>query len=126
MFKGGILSPLCFYEENYRMICNYSNVLATKHGINAALIAGYINYCLESCRFTVEENGCRWVRLSQKSITGIFPFMGVFAVRHAVRKLKNADIVVVEQLKKKRFDSTNHYTLTEYGRTVIKGDGDIE
>lgn len=108
------------------MICNYSNTVAIKHGINAALIVGYIDYCIEKCMSRMDDHGCSWVRLTQKSLMAIFPFMGEKAVRNAIKKLKKANIISVRQFKKECFDHANFYALTEYGKTVIKGDDEFE
>ena len=106
------------------MVCNYSNTLAIKYGINAALIAGYINYRLKNSDIFAEC--CFWIKISHKSLTAVFPFMGEKAVRNAIEKLKKANVISVKQLEKEQFDHTNFYSLTTYGKTIINGDGDTE
>lgn len=120
-YKDG---SFCF-ERKLNMICNYSNAIAMNYGINAALIAGYINYRLET-KSAVAVGDKFWVRITQKSLTATFPFMGEKAVRNAIRKLKKANILSVKQLGKDRFDHGYFYTLTAYGKTVIKGDEEFE
>jgi len=107
------------------MICNYSNTIAIKCGINAALVAGYINYCLEHKKKR-EDGNISWVRITYKSITAIFPFMHESTVQYTIKKLKKANIISVKQFRKEHFDRANFYALTEYGKTVIKGDDVIE
>ena len=68
------------------MICNYSNTIAVKYGINSALIAGYIREKLNKTDFVVAD--APWERLTIKKLTGAFPFMGEKAVRNAIKRLK--------------------------------------
>ena len=107
------------------MICNYSNAIAMNYGINAALIAGYINYRLKT-KSAVAVGDKSWARITQKSLTATFPFMGEKAVRNAIRKLKKATILSVKQFGKDRFDHGYFYTFTSYGKAVIEGDEEFE
>ena len=100
------------------MVCNYSNTIAIKHGINSALIAGFINYRLTHTDTKFE--GRPFVRITQKSLTGTFPFMGEKAVRNAIKRLVKANII------KSKFDHANFYALTQYGKTLMEGVEDIE
>ncbi len=102
------------------MNCNYSNTVAIKHGINSALILGYIEKRLTKSEITIDDY--EWARITQKHLMGIFPFMGEKAVRGAVKRLRKAHIIVVKKMKKSHFDHGYFYTITAYGYTVIKGD----
>ncbi len=104
------------------MICNYSNTIAMKHGINSALIAGYISDCVTD-RY---ENSQPWARVTQKSLMGVFPFMGEKAVRNALKRLRKANIITAKQFNKGHFDHGNFYTFTEYGCKILRGDDAYE
>lgn len=101
------------------MVCNYSNTVAMKHGINSALIAGYISNEIFKTGVVIDNRP--WVRVTQKCLTAVFPFMGEKAVRSAVRRLRKANIVTVKQFKKSEFDHGNFYTFTDYGYRVLRG-----
>ena len=107
------------------MVCNYSNTIAIKHGINAALIAGYINSCIEN-KETYKDENTPWIRITYKSITAVFPFMSIGTAQYTIQKLKKANIISVKKFRKEHFDRANFYTLTEYGKNVIKGDDEFE
>ena len=106
------------------MVCNYSNTIAIKYGINSALIAGFINYRLTHTDTKFE--GRPFVRITQKSLTATFPFMGEKAVRNAIKRLVKANIITVKQFRKSKFDHANFYALTQYGKTLMEGVEDIE
>ena len=102
------------------MICNYSNTIAVKHGINSALIAGYVRDIIENTKlYSVEAP---WVRITIKKLTGTFPFMGEKAVRNAIKRLKKGNILISKQLGKEQFDHANYYTITTHGYAVMRGD----
>lgn len=102
------------------MICSYSNTIALKYGINSALIAGYISEQLFITDVMIDD--LLWVRITQKCLTGIYPFMGEKAVRNALRRLRKANIIKAKQFNKGRFDHGNFYTITAYGYKIMRGD----
>lgn len=114
-------SPWLFGGE---MNCSYSNTIAVKYGINAALITGYIREKINDTDFIVAD--APWVRLTIKEITGAFPFMGEKAVRNATRRLKKGNILVFKKYGKEHFDHANYYTITAHGYAVMKGDENVK
>ena len=106
------------------MICNYSTIVASKLGINSALIAGYIKYRLTKTTSFVGDSPC--VRLTQRQMTATFPFMGEKAVRNAVNRLVRENILVKKQYNKSKYDHAYFYTLTTYGKTVLDEGVDYE
>lgn len=106
------------------MVCNYSNTIAIKYGINAALIAGYIKEELKYTDFYVAD--APWERLTIKKLTGAFPFLGEKAVRNAIRRLKKGNILVSKQYGKEHFDHANYYSITAHGYAVMRGDENNE
>lgn len=102
------------------MTCKYSNTIAVKYGINAALIAGYIQGIIENTNLNIVSDP--WVRMTIKDLTGIFPFLGEKAVRNAIKRLKKGNILISKQLGKEFFDHANHYSITAHGYAVMRGD----
>lgn len=102
------------------MVCNYSNAIAIKYGINAALITGFIKSQLYNTDFCSSDS--LWVRITVKELTGTFPFLGEKAVRNAIKRLIKGNILVSKQLGKEHFDHAHHYSITAHGYAVIRGD----
>lgn len=102
------------------MVCNYSNTIAIKYGINAALITGFIKSQLDEINFCSSDG--LWVRITVKELTGTFPFLGEKAVRNAIKRLIKGNILVSKQLGKAHFDHAHHYSITAHGYAVIRGD----
>lgn len=102
------------------MVCNYSDAIAIKYGINAALITSFIKSRLDEINFC--SNGVPWVRITVKELTGTFPFLGEKAVRNAIKRLIKGNILVSKQLGKEHFDHAHHYSITAHGYAVIRGD----
>lgn len=102
------------------MVCNYSNSIAIKYGINAALIAGYIREKLE--KTDINSGDVPWERITIKKLTGTFPFLGEKAVRNAIKRLKKGNIIISKQYGKEHFDHANYYSITAHGYAVMRGD----
>lgn len=79
------------------MVCNYSNTIAIKHGINAALIAGYINSCIEN-KETYKDENTPWIRITYKSITAVFPFMSIGTAQYTIQKLKKSKYYICKEI----------------------------
>lgn len=91
-------------------------------GVNAALVLGLIGRRTE----TVTPAGIYydqdrvWVRASMEDMSERIPFLSVAAVRTAIRKLKEAGLITVENLNATRLDHTKWYALTEKAEELIK------
>lgn len=91
-------------------------------GVNAALVLNLISHRTG----TVTPDGifydqdCVWMRASMENISERIPFLSVAAVRTAIRKLKEAGLITVENFNATRFDHTKWYTLTEKAEELIK------
>lgn len=91
-------------------------------GVNAALVLGLIGRRTE----TVTPDGIHynhgrvWMRASMEAISERIPFLSVAAVRTAIRKLKEAGLITVENFNATRLDHTKWYTLTEKAEELIK------
>lgn len=91
-------------------------------GVNAALVLGLIVRRTE----TVTPDGIHynhgriWMRASMEAISGLIPFLSIAAVRTAIRKLKEAGLITVENFNATRLDHTKWYALTEKAEELIK------
>lgn len=90
-------------------------------GVNAALVLGLISRRTG----TVTPDGifCDqdrvWMRASMANISERIPFLSVSAVRTAIRKLKEAGLITVENLNATTYDHTKWYTLTGKAEELI-------
>lgn len=106
------------------MQCKYSNVIAIKHGINAALIAEHIYSQLSQS--AVIQNDLPWTRMTQKQLTTVFPFLGKSAVKTALNKLIADGILAREQFSRRFFDHAYFYSITVYGLGAIRNDDEYD
>lgn len=106
------------------MQCKYSNVIAIKHGINAALIAEHIYSQLSQAALI--RNDMPWTRMTQKQLTAVFPFLGKKAVKNALDKLINDNILTREKLSRRFFDHAYFYSITGYGSKIIRSDKEYD
>lgn len=97
------------------MISCYSMDVAVKIGINSALIAGYIKQKLR------EDEQNKWVCISQKQLTAVYPFMSEKAVRNALNRLLRAGILIRRQFNKSNYDQTYSYSFSSYGASITEG-----
>lgn len=91
-------------------------------GVNAALVLSLISRRTG----TVTPDGIFydqdrvWMRASMEDISERIPFLSVAAVRTALRKLKEAGLITVENFNATPYDHTKWYTLTEKAEELIK------
>lgn len=91
-------------------------------GVNAALVLSLI----ARRTGTVSTDGifydkdCVWMRASMENMSERIPFLSVSAVRTALRKLKEAGLITVENFNATPYDHTKWYTLTEKAEELIK------
>lgn len=96
--------------------------VAKAAGVNAALVLSLISRRTE----TVTPDGIHynqdrvWMRASMEDISERIPFLSVSAVRTALRKLKEAGLINVENFNATRLDHTKWYTLTGKAEELIK------
>lgn len=102
----------------------YSNVIAIKHGINAALIAEHIFSQLSQS--AIIRKDMPWIRMTHKQLTAVFPFLGKPAVKTALNKLVNDGILVREKFGRRFFDHAYFYSVTQYGGRVIQSDKEYD
>lgn len=90
-------------------------------GVNAALVLSLI----ARRTGTVTPDGIFydqdrvWMRSSMAGISERIPFLSVSAIRTALRKLKEAGLITVENFNATPYDHTKWYTLTEKAEELI-------
>ncbi|BAK10831.1 conserved phage C-terminal domain-containing protein [Pantoea ananatis] len=85
--------------------------LASRIGLNEAIVLQQICYWLEDTTSGVEYDGKRWVYNTIDEWTNQFPFWSSDTVKRALTSLKKRDLIFVEQLKKTQHDRTNYYSI---------------
>lgn len=96
--------------------------IAKLAGVNAALVLSLI----DRRTGTVTPDGIfygkdrNWMRASMNAISERVPFLSVSAVRTAIRKLKEAGLITVENFNATRLDHTKWYALTEKAEELIR------
>lgn len=88
-----------------------SPVLASRIGLNEAIVLQQICYWLEDTASGVEHDGRRWVYNTIEEWTEQFPFWSPDTVKRALTSLKKNGLIYVEQLKKSQHDRTNFYAI---------------
>ena len=107
-----------------------SPVLASRIGLNEAIVLQQICYWLEDTASGVEHDGRRWVYNTIEEWTEQFPFWSPDTVKRALTSLKKNGLIYVEQLKKSQHDRTNFYAINHENRkrltcTVLRFIGSV-
>jgi uncharacterized phage protein (TIGR02220 family) len=88
-----------------------SPVLASRIGLNEAIVLQQICYWLEDTTAGVDHDGRRWVYNSINAWNEQFPWWTGKTIQRTVSSLKKMGLIYVEQLKKKQHDQTNYYAI---------------
>ncbi|WP_210523478.1 conserved phage C-terminal domain-containing protein [Pantoea ananatis] len=96
--------------------------LASRIGLNEAIVLQQICYWLEDTTSGVEYDGKRWVYNTIEEWTEQFPFWSEKTVKRALTSLKSRGLIYVEQLKKTQHDRTNYYAINHANPLLTDGD----
>ncbi|WP_019106228.1 conserved phage C-terminal domain-containing protein [Pantoea ananatis] len=96
--------------------------LASRIGLNEAIVLQQICYWLEDTTSGVEYEGKRWVYNTIEEWTEQFPFWSEKTVKRALTSLKSRGLIYVEQLKKTQHDRTNYYAINHANPLLTDGD----
>lgn len=90
-------------------------------GANAALILENLAYWCEhnAANNANLHDGHYWTYNSTKAFAELFPYMTVNVIRIAIKKLKDADLILTGNYNKSAYDRTMWYTLTEKAETIL-------
>ncbi|WP_145526088.1 hypothetical protein [Yersinia rohdei] len=95
--------------------------LATRIGLNEAIVLQQINYWLTETNSGIEQEGVQWVYNTHKEWVKQFPFWSIDTVKRTLLSLEKLGCVRVEQLAKAQRDMTNYYTIN-YECEALNGD----
>ena len=89
-------------------------------GTNAAVVASQLWEAQTDPDAAFYIDGYPWIRASYKRITAYLPFLTVYMVHTAVKKLLREGVIKVGVYNDSKFDHTHSYTFTGYGRDLMK------
>ena len=109
---------MCLFREN----------VADCYGVNAAIVAQFLwdslNFRYDNKRLRM-FNGDKWCRCSIRMITAYYPFLTYSMVKTALHLLIRKSVLKKGCFNENRFDKTNWYTFTEFGRYMMSREGEI-
>ena len=100
------------------MTITYSTKIATKFGINTALVAAYLYQEIGPRGFEVHKK--RWVRCARKTLMAVYPFLGERAVGNALKRLTKYGLLLKHEYNDSRFDRTLSFSFTDYGKAMME------
>ena len=100
------------------MTITYSTKMASRYGINAALVAAYLYK-------GVQIDGRRhheriWYRCAKRTLTAFYTFCGIGAISSALKRLVDGGVLVKREYNDSRFDRTLSYAFTDYGKRLME------
>lgn len=97
--------------------------VAYEVGVNAAILLENIAHWVEHNRANEDKksfhDGRYWTYNSMKAFSELFPYLKPNAVRTALKKLKDADFIIVGNFNKLAYDRTQWYALTEKAEAML-------
>lgn len=107
----------------------FKNNMALKFGVKSAIVAEYLwdsLYVQKTDCAVTRQRGKEWCRASAIHITSVFPFLSKHQVRDAIDNLTENKVIQKGCFNCSRFDHTNWYCFTEYGKSLmLKSEGVI-
>ena len=96
--------------------------VATKYGINAAVIFQDMGYWCEHSRINGKNfhDGRYWTFNSISALGKHYPYLSAKAIRLAIQKLIDAGLLVTGTFNALPFDRTMWYALTEEGEILFQ------
>lgn len=97
--------------------------VAYEVGVNAAILLENIAHWVEHNRANEDKksfhDGRYWTYNSMKAFSELVPYLKPNAVRTALKKLKDADLIIVGNFNKLAYDRTQWYALTEKAEALL-------
>ena len=101
------------FTEDIAMMC----------GLKEAVLATFLYNLIAKDDDVMYRYGRLWSRISQKSISVHLPFMSVYSISRAARKLEEKGIIAIDEYNASRFDHTHSYSFTEFGDEIMSDTG---
>lgn len=99
--------------------CNEN--IAMVAGVNAGIIAELFNDILkDELEDVCFEYGKRWCRCSFKTMAVYCPYLSINQIKGAVYEMKAKGIITKGRFNATKFDHTNWYSFTEYGKHLLE------
>lgn len=101
----------------------FRNDIAVKCGVNAAVIAEFLWDHLKDDGDgdgVLERHGRCWYRCSARMMTGEFPYLSIHMAKDAVNVLARKGYIRKGCFNDNRFDHTNWYAFTDYGKKMME------
>ena len=91
-------------------------------GVNAAIVLDAIMHRIVAVKTDGihYHHGRCWTRASMQKLAEGLPFLSIAAVRTAIRKLKEAELITVKNFNATPYDRTAWYALTEKAEEIIR------
>ena len=96
----------------------FNKSIAMVCGVNAALLAKFIEDSIDTDE-KHEHDSKYWCRCSILMMTGHFPFLTRHMIADALERLVESKIIKKGCFNQNRFDHTNWYTFTDYGKLLL-------
>lgn len=102
------------------MIHSFNTEIASKYGVNAAVIFNHISYWLEknAANNTNYYDGEYWTYSSIKGFKQIFHYMSENQIRTALKKLTDNDVLKTGNYNKLAYDRTLWYAFGKIGKSI--------
>lgn len=101
----------------------FSEDIAVKYGMNAAIVSEFLWELIWDCRLTndVTSNyGSEWVRYSQRKMASVIKCLSVDMVKEAIKVLTDEGIIRKDNFNYSKFDHTNWYSFTDFGDHLMR------
>lgn len=104
------------------MMHMFDTEIATKYGVNAAVIFQNIAFWCEHERsnLTNYHDGLYWTYNSVKAYQELFPYLGKSQISSALQKLVDEGLIVKGNYNKLAYDRTGWYAVTALGETMFR------
>lgn len=100
----------------------FKNNMAEKFGIKSAIVAQFLWDSLyiqkNECQIA-KRQGKEWCRCSAIYLTGVFPYLSRHQILDTFDNLVENKVIQKACFNSSRFDNTNWYAFTEYGKSLM-------
>ena len=95
--------------------------LATRLGLNEAILLQQVHYWLTDTAAGVEHDGKRWIYNTLEGWHEQFPFMSLSTIKRGFASLKKQGVLRIEQLSEDKHNKTNYYSIDYAAPAITDG-----
>jgi hypothetical protein len=94
---------------------HFNTEIATKYGVNAAILLHNITYWIAKNRSENRHfhDGRYWTYMSKAGLSELFPYLSAKQIDYALNKLVDAGLIITGNYNQNTFDKTKWYALAE-------------